>query len=175
MQHIKIFVQNLNVMKKLLKSSLILLLLSVIFNACNKNSSADTTAANTTGKFTFKLDGGAAIVVDSANAILYSTTSGRQMDVFAYKGGTQILEFHFDPKTGTKTAGTVLGTGAFLTYLESATQSYDSQSGTLTLTTCDTTGNKIEGDFNFLAKQYPYTGTTKTITEGHMLVTKVSK
>ncbi|ASU34159.1 hypothetical protein [Mucilaginibacter xinganensis] len=161
-------------MKKQLKLIFFLLLLAGTFNACKKNSGAEAKPANTTGQFVFKLDG-ARIVIDSANAILYSTPMGRQMDVFAYKSGTQILEFHFDPKTGVKAAGTVLGAGAFLTYMESATQSYDSQSGVLTLTTCDTLGKKIEGDFNFVAKQYPYTGTAKTITEGHMLLTKISK
>ncbi|CAN5226308.1 hypothetical protein BH09BAC6_BH09BAC6_13680 [soil metagenome] len=161
-------------MKNLIKTTLFLAFLAGI-NSCKKTTGTDNKPAGAAGKFTFKVDGGAAIIVDSANALLYSTAAGRQMDVYAYKGGSEILEFHFDPKTGTKTAGTVLGASAFLTYMESATKSYDSQSGTLTLTTCDTVGKKIEGDFNFVAKQYPYTGSSKTISEGHMLLTKISK
>ncbi|MEO6631028.1 MAG: hypothetical protein ABIN13_04875 [Mucilaginibacter sp.] len=152
------------------------LFISLTIAACKKDSKTPT-PAKTTGKFTFKLDGGAAITVDSANATLYSVAAvGRMMDVYAYKSGVEILEFHFAPKTGTKTAGTTLGTGAFLTYMESPVLSFDSQSGSLNVTTCDTVGNKVEGDFSFVAKQYPYTGgTSKSITEGHMVLTKISK
>ncbi len=162
-------------MKNIIRPTLLLLSFACVLNSCKKNSATDNLPAAATGKFTFKVDGSAAILVDSATAQLYSTASGRQMDIYAYKSGAEILEFHFDPKTGTKAAGTTLDSGAFLTYLETPTTSYDSQSGTLTLTTCDTVGMKIEGDFNFVGKQYPYTGASKTITEGHMLVTKISK
>jgi len=161
--------------KILSNSALLCLCLTLVFTACKKDKNSVKTPPKVSGKFTFKLDG-TTITVDSANALLYSNSSGRQMDVYAYKGGAEILEFHFDPKTGTKTAGTVLGSGAFLTYMESPIKSYDSQSGTLNLVTCDTIGKKVEGDFSFVAKQYPYTGAdVKTITEGHMVVTKISK
>lgn len=142
--------------------------------SCNKSSNSSSTP--TTSAFTFKLDGGAAITVDSATALLYNSPSGaRTMDVYAYKGGLEILEFHFTPQTGSQTAGTTLGT-AFLTYMESPTSSYDSQSGLMNVTTCDTVGNQIVGDFNFVGKVYPYSGsTTHTITEGHMVVSKLTK
>lgn len=158
----------------LLKNTVAIIMVSMVLLSCKKDTTTTTTTSST--KFTFKLDGGSAISVDSANATLYSTKTGRQMDIYAYKGGVEILEFHFDPKAGSKTVGTTLGSTAFLTYMESPTKSYDSQSGTFTLTTCDTVGKKVEGDFSFVAKQYPYTGTTiKTITEGHLLVTKITK
>jgi len=152
------------------------LFIAITIAACKKDSKGPA-PAKTTGKFTFKLDGGAAITVDSANATLYGVAAvGRMMDVYAYKGGAEILEFHFAPTTGIKTAGTTLGTGAFLTYMESPVLSFDSQSGSLNVTACDTVGNKVEGDFSFVAKQYPYTGgSSKTITEGHMVFTKISK
>ena len=159
----------------LFKTAFLCFVISMVVLSCKKDSKTTPKTAPST-KFSFKLDGSAAITIDSATATLYSTASGRQMDIYAYKGGAEILEFHFDPKTGTKTVGTVLGTGALLTYMESAVKSYDSQSGTLNITTCDTVGKKIEGDFNFIAKEYPYTSsTTKTITEGHLVVTKITK
>ena len=152
---------------------LLLVSLCIGSSSCKKS---DASNAATTESFTFNLDGGAAITVDSAKAVMYNYSGGRLIDVFAYKGGIEILEFHFAPTTGVKPAGTVLGTGSFLTYMASPVQSFDSQSGSLTVTTCDTVGNKIVGDFNFVAKQAPYTGSTvKTITEGHMVVTKLTK
>ena len=138
--------------------------------SCKKS---DTTAAEAS---TFKVDGGAAITADSANAVLYDYNGTRLMDVFVYKAGNEILEFHFAPTTGAKTAGTIFGTGSFLSYFESPIVSYDSQSGSINVTTCDTIGNRIVGDFNFVAKQYPYTGSiTRTITEGHIVVTKLTR
>ena len=146
--------------------------------ACTKSSKTTTTPTPTpvTTAFTFKVDGGAAITVDSANAMLYNLPGGaRYMDVYAYKGGSEILEFHFTPQTGSTTAGTTLGT-TLMTYMETVTSSYDSQSGNLSITTCDTVGNKILGDFNFVGKVYPYTGSpSHAITEGHMVVSKITK
>ena len=162
-------------MKKLLplKIMLCLLIISGIIS-CKKSNDPAASAATTA--FTFKLDGGAAITVDSANAVLYNFNGARLMDVYAYKGGIEVLEFHFAPTLGAKAAGTTLGTGSFLTYFSSPVMSFDSQSGSMNVTTCDTVGNNIIGDFNFVAKQSPYTGSTiKTITEGHMIVTKLSR
>lgn len=156
------------------KRAALSLCFSIAIIACQKadNSSPITTAA---GVFSFKVDG-VAVIADSANALLYTSNKIRLMDVYAYKAGKEIAEFHFDPKAGTKIAGTNLGTEAFLTYLESPVLSYDSQSGNLNVTKCDTTGKKIEGDFSFVGKQYPYTsGTMRTITEGHLSVTKLTK
>ncbi len=146
--------------------------------SCTKSSKSSPTPTPTpvSAAFTFKVDGGAAITVDSATAMLYNLPGGaRYMDVYAYKGGSEVLEFHLTPQTGSTTAGTTLGT-TLMTYMETVTSSYDSQSGTLNVTTCDTPGNKIEGDFNFVGKVYPYTGSTiHTITEGHMVVSKITK
>lgn len=162
-------------MKNLLPLQIMLCLL-IISGIISCKKSEDPAAAAATTAFTFKLDGGAAITVDSANAVLYNLMGSRAMDVYAYKGGIEVLEFHFAPTTGAKAAGTTLGTGAFLTYMSSPTMSFDSQSGSINVTTCDTIGKNIAGDFNFVAKQYPYTGSTvKTITEGHMVVTKLTK
>ncbi|MBA3829352.1 MAG: hypothetical protein H0X33_10485 [Taibaiella sp.] len=153
-----------------------LLFIALGITSCSKSSTTPTpTPTPTPTGFTYKVDGGATITVDSANATLYTTGSHREMDVYAFKGGQQVLEFHFTPKTGTQSADPTLGVAALLTYIDSAPNSFDSQSGMINITTCDTTGNSIVGDFNFVGKQYPYTGTTThTITEGHMVVTKLT-
>lgn len=164
-------------------STLLFLLtaISVATSSCKKNSDATPAIDAMATGFTYKADGGATVTVDSANAVLYTPAFAgamRTMDVYAFKGGKQVLEFHFAPATGAKAVGGTFGTGGtFLTYITAMPiQSYDSQSGSLNLTTCDTVGNKIIGDFNFVAKEYPYTGTTThSITEGHMSVTKLSK
>lgn len=152
---------------------------AVILFSCKKSSTANN-IVTPAAAFTFKVDGGAAITADSANALLYNLpgAGGREMDVYVYKAGAQILEFHFSPVTGNKAASTTLGGAgyAFLTYDSSPVNSWDGQSGALNLTTCDTTGNNIIGDFNFVGKEYPYTGSAvKTITEGHMVVTKLTR
>ncbi len=143
----------------------------IIFSSCNKASTTVDPAPVASGAFTYKVDGGATITVDSANAVIYSRTGfGRTIDVYAFKSGGQVLEFHFAPIAGTKDAATTL-----LTYINgNPPNSYDSQSGALNLITCDTVTNKLIGDFNFIGKQYNGT-VTKTITEGHMIVTKLIK
>ena len=150
------------------------LVIAIGATSCKKDSSSDPQPSAT--GFRFKVDGGSSLTIDSSNAQIYTNNGIRIIDVYAYKGGVEILEFHFDPTAGMKTAGTTLGVGAFLTYLSSPINSYDSQSGLLNLMMCDTIGNKLEGDFNFVGKEYPYSGSTsKTITEGHMIVTKITK
>ena len=150
------------------------LVIAIGASSCKKDSSS-VPQSNATG-FRFKLDGGSSLTIDSSNAQIYTNGGMRMIDVYAFKGGQEVLEFHFAPTTGMKVAGTTLGTGAFLTYLSSPINSFDSQSGSLNLTTCDTIGNKIEGDFNFVGKEYPYSGSaSKTISEGHMIVTNITK
>jgi hypothetical protein len=156
-----------------------ILFIALAFTSCKKGSTGSTptpTPTPTTASFTFKVDGGAAITADSANATLYTTGGHREMDVYVFKGGQQVLEFHFQPTTGAKNADTTATSAALLTWMESPVKSFDAQSGTLTVTTCDTTAPSIVGDFNFVGKQYPYATTTVThaITEGHMVVTKVT-
>jgi hypothetical protein len=168
-------------MKQIIKTSgtsfLAILLLLVLSTSCKKNdpsTQAPTPAAS--GAFSYKVDGGATITVDSANATLYTTNKVRIIDVYAFKGGKQVMEFHFLPKTGDQTVGGTFGSGALLTYLETPTSSYDSQTGSFNVSTCDTVGKKIVGTFSFVGKLYPYTtNTTRTITEGQMTVTKLSK
>jgi len=168
-------------MKRYYHEFFTLAVLALCVASCKKSSTSTTTPTPTPGPtavaFTYKVDGGAAITADSAVATLYNLSSGtRYMDVYVYKGGNEVLEFHFAPTTGSKNADTTLGSAALLTYMASPVMSFDSQSGNLNVTTCDTTGNKIEGDFNFVGKQYPYSTTTVThaISEGHMIVTKVT-
>ena len=62
--------------------------------ACSKEST-DRTPAETS--FTYKADG-TAVTVDSAHAVLYRlgiAPFNRMIDVYAYKGGIDLLEFHF--------------------------------------------------------------------------------
>jgi hypothetical protein len=143
----------------------------VIFSSCKKTSTTVDPVPAASGAFTFKVDGGATITVDSANAAIYNRIGfGRFIDVYAFKGGTQVLEFHFAPTTGVKDAATTL-----LSYLtKTPLNSYDSQSGSLNLITCDTVTNKLIGDFNFVGKSFN-SNEIKTITEGHMVVTKIIK
>jgi hypothetical protein len=152
-----------------------MLLPFVVFTSCKKSDQSTTTPA-ASGAFSYKVDAGATITVDSSNAVLYGPNKNRQIDVYAFKGGKQVMEFHFSPKTGDQAVGTSLGSSAFLTYMESPTASYDSQSGSFNLSVCDTIGKKIVGTFTFVGKQYPYTAnTTHSISEGQMTVTKLSK
>ncbi len=155
------------------KVLLLFLFIGFVLQGCKKTTQKPVVPPTTAS--TFKLDG-TATTIDSVSAMLYSNGAGRQMDIYAYKGGQEVLEFHFAPTVGIKTAGTVLGSGAFLTYMESPILSYDSQSGTLNVTVCDTIGKKVVADFNFMAKQYPYTDpAAKNITEGHISITKINK
>ena len=143
----------------------------VIFSSCKKASTTVDPAPTASGAFTYKVDGGSTITVDSANAVIYNRIGfGRTIDVYAFKGGGQVLEFHFAPTTGVKDAATTL-----LTYItRTPLNSYDSQSGSLNLITCDTVTNKLIGDFNFVGKSFN-SNEIKTITEGHMVVTKIIK
>ena len=114
------------------------------------------------------------MTVDSANAVLYTLgvpPNNREIDVFAFKGGLQVLEFHFLPRTGTQNAAQNF-TEAWLTY-QTAMDAYHSQSGSLVLTTCDTIASRIEGTFTFAGLQSGGTGTV-SITEGNLLVTRLS-
>ncbi len=150
---------------------------ALVFGACKKDDGNPTNSNNsntTSGSFTFKVDG-TAITVDSANAVLYTLgipPNNREIDVYAFKGGSQVLEMHFLPRTGSQTAAQNFS-GAWLTY-EASNVDYHSQSGTLNLTTCDTTGGRFEGTFNFVGQ--PFGGSaTKTITEGNLIVTRMTR
>jgi hypothetical protein len=146
---------------------------SAAFTSCKKNSSTPEPPAST-GTFTFKVDG-TAVTVDSADAVLYNlgvAPFNREIDVYAFKGGQQVLEMHFHPTAGTYAANKSFD-GAWLTYDEGA-DFYDSESGSLVIATCDTVNNKITGTFNFVGKNF--TGTAqRTITAGVLNVTKLRR
>jgi hypothetical protein len=112
--------------------------------------------------------------VSCPESVLYTLDmppNNREIDVFAYKGLVQVLEFHFLPRTGAQTAAQNCN-GAWLMY-ESGGTSYHSQSGTLTQTTCDTTSGRIEGTFNFVGLQSG--GLLRRIKEGNLSVTRLTK
>ena len=153
------------------KKALILLFACVTFFACKKNTAIVPTPA-VTGAFTYKADG-IASTADSAIAILYGPKNARIMDIYSHTGKKEGMEFHFSPKTGAQTVTNTFGSGALLTYYDANSIEYDSQSGSFNLTTCDTL-KKIEGDFSFVGKMFQAPGTgTKTITEGHLTITKI--
>ncbi len=153
----------------ILKTFLAIFIITSI-TSCKKTTTEPTPDPAASGAFTYKVDGGATLTVDSANAILYNRVGfGRTIDVYAFRGGYQVFEFHFAPTVGLKDAATNL-----LTYNTSPVLSYDSQSGSMNVITCDTINNKLIGDFNFIGKLFNGSG-TKNITEGHMVVTKLTR
>jgi hypothetical protein len=152
---------------------LIIFSASLLISSCKKSESTPEPEP-APASFTFKVDG-TAVTADSANAVLYSlgvAPYNREIDVYAFKAGQQVLEMHFHPAAATYPASASFD-GAWLTYDQGA-ETYDSQSGTLSLTTCDTVNNKITGTFNFIGKVYGGTA-TKTITEGNLLVTRLRR
>jgi len=151
-------------MKKL---PVLALALSVILYSCEKSDTNDQTGNNST--VSFKADG-IDIVADSAHAVLYTlgiAPFNRMIDVFAYKAGVEVLEFHFKPSTGNfVTDGTF--SNAWLTYKTGSVfpnDYYNSTSGLLTLTLCDTVAKKIEGSFNFTGNNG---SSNKSISAGSM-------
>lgn len=145
--------------------------------ASDNNESSNPAPA---AAFSFK-EASNLIVVDSAKAILY--TSGmvgaqgtRKLDVYAFKNGQQILEFHFSPKTGTQTVSQN-GNSAWLTYITNNGNTYPDDfyhctSGNFNLLVCDTINNSISGTFDFTGSN----GTlNKTITEGKIVVSVIKK
>lgn len=158
-----------------MKKSTLAIAAIALLAACKKNSTTTTPTPTTTTKtFTFKADG-TAITLDSARATLYNLNVApynREIDVYGFKGGKTVIEFHFLPKTGKQNASTSFS-DAWLTYADD-TKTYDSQSGELNLTVCDTVNNKIEGTFNFSGKEFSGTA-TKSITEGTIYVDNMKK
>ena len=91
----------------------------------------------------------------------------REIDIYAFKGGMQVLEFHFLPKPGIQPVSQDFNS-AWLTYITNNGATFPSDynhcvSGNFNLTTCDTIANKIIGSFNFIGNN----GTSnKSITAG---------
>jgi len=154
----------------------------VLLASCSNNDSKTPipvpTPVNPT-QTTFKLDG-VLITADQTNATLYNNTvaGGQYIDVYAMKGGVQILELHMPASVGNYPAqhAELNMTTSWLTYQANGGADYpqdyfDSNSGTMNLTTCDLTNNKLVGTFNFIGGN---STTTKNITEGHLVVNTIT-
>ncbi len=156
-----------------------LLLLAMGFASCSSddNDQPVVPVPVPTGATTFKLDG-ALITADSTNATLYtnSVAGGRFIDIYAFKGGDQILELHFPAKTGNFPAGRSFSmTSSWLTYMANdggnfPDDYYHSTSGTMALSVCDTVGDKLTGTFNFVGNNET---TDRNISEGQLVVNKI--
>lgn len=153
--------------------SIATLLLACVSSSCSKKDSSTTTPTPTSTGITFKVDG-TSVSCDSANAVLYtsSLTSKRMIDVFAFKGGITVLEFHFQPKTGNVPADKTFD-NSWLTWAN-ATDNFHSKSGTLKLSKCDTISNSIEATFDFVGENFSATA-THNITEGTMTLNKITR
>lgn len=156
-----------------------ILVMTLLLGLVSCTDNDDTIAVPTpiVTKTQWKVDGNL-IVADSSKAVLYtsSVAGGRMMDVFVYKGGEEILEMHMPPKTGSFAAGQNLNTtSSWLTYKTNGGLNYpndyfNSTSGNMAITTCDTISNKILADFHFVGNN---SSTNKNITEGKMYVQKI--
>ncbi|MBP6623556.1 MAG: hypothetical protein KA198_00200 [Chitinophagaceae bacterium] len=157
-------------MKKFKQTALVTMMSLLIFS-CKKSSTNQETTNPPANAYTFKLDG-SEIKVDSARATLYTlgvAPFGRMIDVYAFKGGVQMLEFHFRPVTGEVTADGTF-TNAWLTLKTGQvfpTDYYNSISGKLTVTQCDTINKKVVCGFNFVGSNG---SVTKNITDGNLTV-----
>lgn len=143
------------------------------FTSCKKSTTTtNTNTTPSTSTFTFKKDG-TLVNVDSAKATIYTSvlTGTRMIDVYAFAGGSQVLEMHFAPTTGSRAVDKTFA-NSWLTYI-SATDYYDGTSGTLNITKCDTVNNKIEGTFNFSGAASIGTGSAN-ITDGNMVVSSMT-
>jgi hypothetical protein len=148
----------------------------IIMSSCSSDSSNGS--SNPTEGVTCKVDG-ASVTASSIEASLYtnSVAGGRYIDVYAYQGSNQILEFHFPPKTGSYPANQTMDmSNSWLTYITNNGVSYPadyfhSTSGTIHVTTCDTINNKIVATFDFVGDN----GTmTKSITEGGINISEIT-
>ena len=174
---------------RFITTSLIALCLAAVpsLESCKKEDIEPDTTQNTTNNsptptvvFSFK-EGTTVITADSAKAILYTSgmlgaQGSRKLDVYAFKNGQQIIEFHFSPKTGTQPVAQN-GTSAWLSYITNNGNTYPDDfyhcsTGNFSLSVCDTINNKITGTFDFVGSN----GTTnKTITEGSIAITVIKK
>lgn len=146
-----------------------------LYSCSKKDAASSTTTPTPKAKgVTFKVDG-TAVTCDSANATLYTlgvSPFNRMIDVYAYKSGSLVLELHFQPKAGSYTADKTF-TNSWLTYA-TTTDYFDSKSGTMKLTKCDTSSNIIEADFDFVGEN-PSGSSTHSITEGNINLDKITK
>ncbi len=178
-------------MKKTFILSVFLTTMFVV--ACKKKTTtpdptpaSTTTGGTTTGGTTtggsapMSYNDGSAITVDSANAVLYTANLGggvmhREIDIYAFKAGKQVLEFHFLPKVDTQPVSADFNS-AWLTYLTNGGaglgDNYNGTSGNFNLSLCDTVANKLTGTFNFTGNNG---SANKTISGGTITITKLTK
>ncbi len=141
----------------------------ILLSSCKKETTVNVIPA--ISSVSYKADG-ASKTIDSAHAVLYSLgvpPFNRMIDVYAYKGGIEVLEFHFKPTVGSYNADGTF-TNSWLTYKTGVffpDDYYNSTSGTLNLTKCDTVTKKIEATFNFTGNNGSI---NKSITDGIMKV-----
>ena len=173
--------------KTIIQTTAVIALATVLIFSCKKktdpapaaNPATTTTGGTTTGGGVLSYNDGTSVTVDSAQAILYTTNAGsaihRHIDVYGFKAGKQVVEFHFLPKTGAQTVAQNFDS-AWLTYYTNngATtgDNYNSTSGSFNLTTCDTIGNKLIGTFNFVGNNG---SVNKTISNGTINIIKIKK
>ncbi|MCX6233012.1 MAG: hypothetical protein NTZ33_15900 [Bacteroidetes bacterium] len=149
--------------------------------SCKKDTVTNTTTPPVNSSAALTYNDGTAVAVDSANAVLYSTTPmgssvmQREIDVYAFKGGMQVLEFHFLPKSGSQPVAQDFYS-AWLTYITnngmSGSDYYNGVSGNFNLTTCDTIANKLVGTFSFTGNN----GTAnKSITAGTININGIKR
>lgn len=161
---------------KAIKSIVFALLSAISIVACSSDSSSG--GGSPAAGLTFKVDGTAVTATDM-QATLYSNpvAGGRYIDVYAYVGSNQVLEFHFPPKTGSFPANQTMDmSNSWLTYITNNGINYpadyfNSTSGTIEVTTCDTINNKIVATFSFVGDN---STTTKNITDGGINLTEIT-
>jgi hypothetical protein len=154
--------------------------LVLFLTSCSKSSSSNDTTPTpvNTAQTSFKLDG-VLITPDQTIATLYNNTvaGGQYIDVYAFKAGIQVLELHMPATVANYPAqhAALTMTESWMTYQANGGSApadyFDSNSGSMNLTTCDLTNNKLVGTFNFIGSN----GTTnKTITEGNLVVNTIT-
>jgi len=147
----------------------------ITVTACSSDSSS---SSNSSAGVSFKVDGNAT-TLEIVQATLYTNTvaGGRYIDIYGFQGTDQVLEFHFPAKIGDFAAQQSFDmTTSWLTYLTNDGANYpgdyfNSTSGTINVTTCDTINNKIVATFNFVGSN---TTVNKTITEGSLNISGIT-
>jgi hypothetical protein len=167
-------------MNRIMFKTIAIFTVALAMISCKKEETSTTTTPITNSTSPISYNDGADVSVDSANAVLYSTNPGtgpqREIDIYGYKNGKLVLEFHFLPKTGTQPVAQSLAS-AWLTYLTNNGAVYPSdyyhcKSGNFNLTTCDTIANKIVGTFDFIGNNET---SDKSISSGKINITKIKR
>lgn len=151
-------------------------------SSTTSGTTSSTTSSTTSGGGggAISYNDGAAISADSAIAVLYSTNPGtgvqREIDVYAFKSGMQVMEFHFLPKSGSQVIGNTFA-NAMLTYMTNNGVNYPSDyyaavSGSFNLSSCDTVGNVLTGSFDFIGNNG---SANKTISSGLINIHKIKR